>query len=78
MDQARRRVQVILDTYGSGATWDDVLRVAVFRLCDLADLSRVKAIELGKPELNDDAGMHVRDARFLAALREGESSSHGS
>jgi hypothetical protein len=78
MDQARRRVQVILDTYGSGATWDDVLRVAVFRLCDLADLSRVKAVELGKPELNDDAGMHVRDARFLAALREGESSSHGS
>jgi hypothetical protein len=55
-----------------------VLRVAVFRLCDLADLSRVKAIELGKPELNDDAGMHVRDARFLAALREGEASSHGS
>ncbi|WP_113717935.1 phosphotransferase [Arthrobacter dokdonensis] len=33
---------------------------------------------LGKPELNDDAGPYERDARYLAALREGEASSHGS
>ncbi|NVM96002.1 phosphotransferase [Arthrobacter wenxiniae] len=69
MDRARGRVQVILDAYGSDATWDDVLRVAVIRLWDLADLSRVKAVELGKPELNDDAGMYGRDAKFLARLR---------
>ncbi|RAN74230.1 hypothetical protein B5P43_29380 [Bacillus sp. SRB_336] len=78
MDEARRRVQVILDNYGSDASWDDVLRIAIIRLWDLADMSRDKAIVLGKPELDDDADMYERDARFLAALREGETSSHGS
>jgi hypothetical protein len=69
MDQARKRVQVMLDAYGSEDMWDDVLRVAVLRLWDLADMSRGKAIELGKPELNSDADMYVRDATFLAAIR---------
>lgn len=72
MGQARKRVQVMLDAYGSDATWDDVLRLAVIRLWDLADLSREKALELGKPELDDDADVYVRDARFLAALRMDE------
>ncbi|NVM98004.1 aminoglycoside phosphotransferase family protein [Arthrobacter sp. SDTb3-6] len=78
MDQARRRVQVILDAYGSEATWDDVLRVAMIRLWDLADMSRGKAIELDKPDLNDDALMYERDARFLAALPKGLEPSPGS
>jgi len=70
---------VILTAYGTEAGWDDVLRVAaVVRLWDLADLLRVKAVELGKPDLDDDAGMYERDAKFLAALREGREPSHGS
>lgn len=68
MNHARRRVQVILAAYGSEETWEDVVRVAVIRLWDLADMSRVKAVELGKPELNGDADMYERDARFLAAV----------
>ena len=77
--QRRSRVQVILTAYGTEAGWDDVLRVAaVARLWDLADLLRVKAVELGKPDLDDDAGMYERDAKFLAALREGREPSHGS
>lgn len=69
MEHARRRVELILDAYGSEATWSDVLRVAVIRLHDLAHLSREKALELAKPELVQHAEMYERDARFLAHLR---------
>lgn len=71
MDDARRRVQIILDGYGErhGLTWDDVLRVAIIRLHDLADLSREKAGELRKPELLDDANLYDRDGHYLATLR---------
>ena len=70
MDQARRRTQIILDAYGAGpvSTFDDVVRVAIIRLHDLADFSRQKAAELHRPELLDDATMYDRDGRFLAAL----------
>ncbi|SEE44629.1 Phosphotransferase enzyme family protein [Arthrobacter alpinus] len=68
MDQARARVQIILDAYGSQHGWFDVLRVAVIRLFDLAELSREKAAELGKPGLNDDAEMYVRDAAYLTEV----------
>ena len=71
MDQARRRAQAILDAYDDAraVTWDDVLRVAIIRLHDLADLSRKKANELHKPELVDDATAYDRDGHHLAALR---------
>jgi len=71
MDQARRRAQTILDAYDDAraVTWDDVLRVAIIRLHDLADLSRKKANELHKPELVDDATAYDRDGHHLAALR---------
>lgn len=71
MDDARRRVQIILDGYGGnyGLTWDDVLRVAIIRLHDLADFSRAKARELRKPELLDDAKLYDRDGHYLATLR---------
>jgi Phosphotransferase enzyme family len=69
MEHARRRVELILEAYGSDATWSDVLRVAVIRLHDLADLSRKKAVELAKPDLAEHAEMYERDARFLADLR---------
>jgi len=57
MDQARRRVQIILDAYGDGhgISWDDVLRVAILRHHDHADLSRQRGNELHKPQLVDDA-----------------------
>ncbi len=69
MNDARRRMELILQAYGSDATWDDVLRVAIIRLLDLASLSRSKAMELGKPELADHADGYEADARFLAHLR---------
>ena len=70
MDQARHRVALILAAYGSDATWNDVLRVAVIRLWDLAELSRQKALELGKPHLGDEADSYERDALFLATLQD--------
>ncbi len=70
MDQARRRTQMILDAYGDGPviSFDDVVRVAVIRLHDLADLSRRKAKELHKPQLLVDATTYDRDGHYLATL----------
>jgi hypothetical protein len=68
MDEARSRVEIILHAYGSDATWDDVLRLAIIRLHDLASMSIEKAAELGKPELLDDAAQYTRDAHFLRDL----------
>jgi hypothetical protein len=70
MDEARRRVEIILDAYGSDATWGDVLRLAIIRLHDLASMSIEKAEELGKPELLDDAKEYDRDARCLRELAD--------
>jgi hypothetical protein len=70
IDDARRRVAVILAAYGSDATWNDVIRLAVIRLWDLAEMSRQKAVELGKPHLNDEADFYERDAVFLATMRD--------
>jgi hypothetical protein len=39
MQDARRRVELILRAYGSDATWNDVVRVAIVRLIDLAEIS---------------------------------------
>ncbi|MHB1535293.1 MAG: phosphotransferase [Acidimicrobiales bacterium] len=71
MDQARRRVQLILDAYGDGPVidWDDIVRVSVIRLHDLARLSRQKAGELHKPHLLADAEAYDHDGHYLAALR---------
>ncbi|MDA8285844.1 MAG: phosphotransferase [Actinomycetota bacterium] len=71
MDQARRRVQLILDAYGDDLVigWDDVVRVSVIRLHDLADLSRQKAEELHKSHLLDEARAYDHDGHYLAALR---------
>jgi len=70
MHDARRRVTLILEAYGSSATWHDVIRLAVIRLYDLAEMSREKAVELGKPRLLDDADYYEREGEFLAALRD--------
>jgi hypothetical protein len=70
ISDARRRVEIILNAYGSDATWHDVLRLAIIRLHDLASMSIEKADELGKPELLDDAAEYTRDARFLRELAD--------
>ncbi|MHB8247090.1 MAG: phosphotransferase enzyme family protein [Acidimicrobiales bacterium] len=71
MDQARQRMQMILGAYGHGPaiTFEDVVRVAIIRLHDLADLSRRKADELRKPQLLDQAKAYDRDGHYLATLR---------
>lgn len=61
---ARRRVGLILSAYGSYCTWDDVVRVAIIRLNDLAEFSIAKAEELGKPQLLQDAAGYERDTRY--------------
>lgn len=70
-DQARRRVRLTLDAYGEGPIigWDDVVRVSIVRLHDLAALSRQKAGDLHKPHLLTDAEAYDDDGRYLAALR---------
>jgi Ser/Thr protein kinase RdoA (MazF antagonist) len=72
MDDARRRVALLLDAYGSDATWADVLRVAILRLHDLADMSDAKADELDKPHLRDDAADYRRDAASLRGILDAE------
>jgi len=69
MDSARHRVEVILRAYGSSATWDDVIRLAIIRLLDLAEMSREKAEELAKPNLLEDALGYELDADYLLAFR---------
>lgn len=68
MDDARRRVELLLRRYGSDASWADVVRVAVVRLHDLAEMSIGKAEELGKPHLLEEAAEYTADARFLRDL----------
>lgn len=71
MDDAQRRVGLILRAYGSEATWGDLLRVAIVRLVDLAVFSGAKAVELGRPELARDAEGDERDAAFLREFGDG-------
>jgi hypothetical protein len=72
MDDARRRVRLLLDAYGSGAAWADVIRVAMLRLHDLAAISIAKADELGKPHLRDEAVLYEADAAVLRRILEAE------
>lgn len=66
-----RRIQLLLDAYGTDAgsiplTVEAVMQVAIRRLYELAEFSREKAVELNKPELRDDADEYERDAEFLS------------
>ncbi|MET4640046.1 aminoglycoside phosphotransferase family protein [Mycetocola sp. 2940] len=65
-DDARGRIELLLREYGSDATWNDVVRVAVTRLYNLAELSVAKADELFKPQLRAEAVAYERDAEYLA------------
>jgi hypothetical protein len=63
--QVDRRLDLLLETYGSDASPVDVIRVAIIRLRDLAEFSRSKAVELGKPHLREGAALYERDASHL-------------
>lgn len=70
-DDVPRRIQLLVDAYGTDAgsiplTIDAVMQVAIRRLYGLADFSRLKAAELNKPELREDADLYERDAEFLS------------
>lgn len=67
-DQMRRRIELVLDAYGSDASGRDVVRVAATRLYDLAELSIAKADELFKPQLRAEAVAYERDANYLSGL----------
>lgn len=67
-DQSRRRVQLLLDSYGSDKDWAEVMRMAVVRLRDLATFSIRKAGELAKPQLRVDAAGYERDAIHLEGM----------
>jgi hypothetical protein len=64
-DQWRRRIQLLLDSYGTDADWLDVVRRAVDRLRAEAAFTRAKADELRKPELVYDAALYERDVVHL-------------
>ncbi|MEJ1229585.1 MAG: phosphotransferase [Galbitalea sp.] len=64
-DRSERRIQLLLDSYGSPATVAEVVRVAIVRLRELAIFSRAKADELDKPNLRADAAGYDRDADHL-------------
>ncbi len=64
-DHWHRRIQLMLDEYGSDILVSEVISVAVARLRDLAEFSRAKAVELAKPELLDHAALYDRDASYL-------------
>jgi aminoglycoside phosphotransferase (APT) family kinase protein len=64
-EQVDRRLELLLGTYGSDASPADVIAVAIIRLRDIAEFSRSKAIELGKPHLREDAALYERDASHL-------------
>lgn len=77
--EVRRRITLLLDAYGRDAgsvplTVESVMQVAIRRLYELADFSRTKAEELGKPELRDDASDYERDAAFLTQSTDADSS----
>lgn len=72
MEDARRRVDLLLRSYGSDAAFADVLRVAVLRLHDLAATSIAKADELGKPHLREDAAHYSADAAHLRGILDAE------
>ena len=67
----QRRIQLMLDAYGSEIDWVDVIGEAVVRLKEEAVFTRAKADELDKPELREHAALYERDATYLqgAALR---------
>lgn len=65
VDELRRRIALLVDAYGPFE--GDLLHTAYVRLIDLADFSDVKAVELNKPHLRDEAAYYRAEAAWLQA-----------
>jgi len=65
VDELHRRLTLLTEAYGPFE--GDLLRTAHTRLLDLADFSEVKAVELGKPQLRDEAAYYRTEAVWLEA-----------
>lgn len=65
VDELRRRIALLIDAYGPFE--GDLLRTAHVRLIDLAEFSDVKAVELNKPHLRDEAAYYRAEAAWLQA-----------
>jgi Phosphotransferase enzyme family len=64
-DEWPRRIQLLLDAYGSNLDWREVVRAAIPRLQEEADFTRALAEAQSKPGLLDDAELYDRDVRHL-------------
>lgn len=69
--EAVRWVDLMLEAYGSSASFHQVLVCAIDRLRDIADFSDRSAVELGSPELARHAESYREDARYLAGVLGG-------
>jgi Phosphotransferase enzyme family len=67
----QRRIQLLLDSYGSELDWTDVMRVAIVRLQEEAEFTRAKAEELNKPDLLPDVALYDRDVEYLSGFLAG-------
>ncbi|MGG7510835.1 aminoglycoside phosphotransferase family protein [Plantibacter sp. YIM 135249] len=64
-DERVRRIHMLLEAYGSGEPVGALIDTAIERLEDLAVFSERKAVELGKPELDEHAAGYRLDAASL-------------
>ncbi|HQD60873.1 phosphotransferase [Propioniciclava tarda] len=62
------RLRLLRDTYGSDASTQDILRMVVTRLDDLADFTRGQSKSTGNTELLDHVRGYETDAAFLRTL----------
>ncbi len=62
------RLRLLRDTYGSTASTQEILRVVVARLDDLADFTRGQAKKTKNAELLEDVTQYEADAAFLRSL----------
>lgn len=63
-----RRFELLLQAYDGKFTSEDIIRVAVDRLMDLARFSDSHAIAHDKPELAEHAAIYRNDAAYLRSL----------
>jgi aminoglycoside phosphotransferase (APT) family kinase protein len=66
--ESRRRIQLVLDSYGSDAHWTELVAVAIIRLRDLSDHTVQKSRDLERPDLLDHSAGYLRDARYLEGI----------
>ncbi len=68
LSQIRRRLDLLLSTYGTSASRAELLQVALVRLHDIADFTTERATALANPELLDHVVGYRADAEFVSQL----------